>query len=41
MLPVGLQAKSAVVRDDAAQDDDDETEAEVFEELSLEILRRR
>ena len=47
LLPVGLQATSAVVRNDAAQDDDDddddddETEAEVFKELSREILRRR
>ena len=41
-LPAGLQAKSTAVHDDAPQDDDDDaTEAKIFKELSLEILRRR
>ena len=44
MLPVGIQANKAGVHDEAgeaAQDNDDDTEGEIFEELSLEILRRR
>ena len=33
--------QSPFVDDDAAQDDDGTTEAEIFDELSLEIVRRR